>query len=159
MSAGFVVALALGVAVVVGSRFLVPALPLRAHAVGPTPAELALALLGLAGLGFHCGAMFFADARHQVLPFADGVAEDIRALGPASVAWYVVPAVLLVLALRRLPPAAVLVVVAALVAIGVTMYAGSPLQVHLAAIFAGVLLLTAVAAALVVRPVQGTARG
>jgi len=90
MSTGFVVALALGVAVVVGSRVLVPALPLRPHAVGLTPAELALALLGLAVLGFHCGAMFFADATQQVLPFADRVAEDIRALGPVSVVWYVV---------------------------------------------------------------------
>lgn len=70
MSTGFVVALALGVVVVMGSRALVPALPLRPHAVGLTPAELALGLLGLAVLGFHCGAMFFADATQQVLPFA-----------------------------------------------------------------------------------------
>lgn len=36
---------------------------------------------------------------------------------------------------------------------------GRPCRCNLAAIFAGVLLLTAVAAVLVVRPVQGTARG
>ena len=60
--------------------------------------------------------------------------------------WYVVPALLVVTGLRRLPSLALAGVVVALLAIGVTMYNGGPLDTHLIAIFSGVVVLAAVLA-------------
>lgn len=152
---GVVVSLALVVASVIGARFLLPGLPMRGRAVTLTWTEVAVTLYGLAVLTFHCGAMFFTEATQQ-MPGSDGLIEDIRALGGRSLVWYVVPALLVVLGLRRLPLLAVAAVSIALLAIGVTMYDGGSLETHLVAIFAGVVLLTATFAALVRPPGRGT---
>lgn len=107
--------------------------------------------VGLAGLAFHCGAMFFRRTV-ALLPGSVAVIGDIRALGTLSILWYVVPALLVVMALRSQHPAAVAVVVLALTAVAVTMYDGGSLQVHLAAIFTSVLVMAIVVAALVLPP-------
>ncbi len=151
VSTGFVVLLALAISIVVASRLSLRGLPLRDRAVTLTVAELALTLCGLAILTFHCGAMFFTAAT-QWIPGTDGAIEDIRALGTSSLVWYVLPALLVLLGLRRLPLLALIVVSVALLAIGVTMYDGGSLETHLVAIFAGVVSLTAVAAMLVRPP-------
>ena len=114
-------------------------------------AQAALGGVGLAGLAFHCGAMLFRETV-ALLPGSDLVSGDIRALGTLSIVWYVVPALLVVLALRPQHPAAVAVVVLALTGVAVTMYDGGPLQVHLTAIFLTVLVIAVVVAALVIPP-------
>ncbi len=154
VSTGFVITLALAVAAVLAARVLLPGLPMRGRAVTLTLAEVALTLFGLAVLTFHCGAMFFTDVAHWI-PGSDGVIEDIRALGTISLIWYVGSALLVMLGLRRLPVLAVAVVSVAVLAIGVTMYNGGPLETHLFAIFLGVVLLTAVMATLVRPPRRG----
>lgn len=151
MSTGFVVSLALAVAAVIAARSLLPGLPMRGRAVTLTLTEVALTLFGLAILAFHCVAMFFTDAARR-LPGSDGVIEDIRALGTLSFVWYLVPALVLLLGLRRLPPLAVAVVSVGLLGIGVTMYNGGSLETHLVAIFAGTMLLTATIATFVRPP-------
>lgn len=145
MSTGFVVSLAVVVVLVLTARLLLPGIPMRGSAVTLTLTEVALTLLGLATLAFHCGAMFFRAATER-LPGSEGAIEDIRALGATSIVWYVVPALLVMLGLRRLPWLALTMAVVALLAVGVTMYDGGPTDAHLAAIFVGVLSMTVVLA-------------
>lgn len=151
MSAGFTVTLVVAVAIPLAARLLLTGLPLMQRATTLTFVEVALWILGVVGLAFHCGAMFFRDTV-QHLPGMEVPVADIRALGPASVIWYVVPAVSVVLALRRLHAVWLLTVCLALVGIGVTMYDGGSLEAHLSAIFVGVVLLSALTATLVRLP-------
>ena len=101
-----------------------------------------LVLIGLVGLLFHCLAMF-ARPFAQGVPGAAALVSPINGLGPASVLLYALPAALVLLGLRRQwrpVPGAVLLV---LLAVGVTMYDGGPVQIHLAAIFTAVVVLAA----------------
>ena len=160
MSTRYVVALAVTVVAILTARFLVTALPLRRVAVRLTVTDTVLAALGVAGLVFHCGAMFFRSAA-EALPGADALVREIDALGTVSVVLYVVPAALVVLGLRRQTPVAVAAVVLALTAVGVTMYNGGPLDTHLTAIFVSIVTLAVIASALVLPPwrVPSDARG
>jgi hypothetical protein len=72
--------------------------------------------------------------------------------------WYVVPAVLMLAGLRRLHWSGVSAVSIALIAVGVTMYNGGPLNVHLATISTAVVVLALVAATLVLRPAGASGR-
>ncbi|HEV8056390.1 MAG TPA: hypothetical protein VGP51_07880 [Nocardioidaceae bacterium] len=125
--------------------------PLEGRATRLTVAEALLLLLGLAVLGFHCSAMFFPDAT-AAIPGTDGASSAIRALDVASMVWFVVPAGFVVLALRRLWWPALSAVVLGLAAVGVTMYDGGPLDVHLVTLFVTVALLALVASALLRPP-------
>ncbi len=116
-----------------------------------TVTDAALAAVGIAGLVFHCGAMFFRSGT-EALPGVDPLVRQIDALGTISVILYVVPAALVTLGLRRQTPLAVAAVVAALTAVGVTMYDGGPLDTHLTAIFVSIVTLAIVASALVLPP-------
>lgn len=150
MSNGYLVAMAAVVVMLFGARLVLAGLPLSQAA----PVSLADALLlvaGALGLAFHCLAMFFRDSVAW-LPGADGPIGDVRALGAASLLWYVVPAGLVLLGFRRQHPAAVALVVVALVAVGITMYNGGSVSTHLAAIFASVVVSAGVAASLVLPP-------
>lgn len=151
MSAVFVIGLATVVAVILGARYLLPALPLRGVARLVTVRDLLLSGAGVAGLALHCGAMFFPRLIEPV-PGAGGVMGDIRALGAASIIWYVVPAAMVLIGLRRQHPVALSTVALALMAVGVTMYDGGALQVHLTAIFVSVLALASTASLLVLPP-------
>lgn len=151
MSSWFVVSLTLVVAVVLGARLLVPALPLRTVAGRISVTDAVLGGLGVLGLAFHCLAMFFRRLV-EPLPGTDAAITDIRALGTASIVWYVVPAGLVLLGLRRGHRVALTVAALAFTAVGVTMYDGGSLDVHLAAIFASVVVLAVVVAALVLPP-------
>lgn len=153
MSTGYVLALGLVVATVLGARLLLTALPLAAAAVRLAVVEALLLLAGTLGLAFHCGAMFFRDLVDP-LPGARPAIEAVRELGTASIIWYVVPAGLVLLGLRRQHPAAVALVALALAAVGVTMYNGGPVSTHLAAIFTSVVVSAGVVA-LLVRPPWG----
>lgn len=151
MSTTFLVSLVVVVAAAFTARWASAALPLRRAAQPMSAAQAVMGAVGLSGLAFHCAAMFFRQAV-ALLPGSEAISDDIRALGTASVIWYVVPAVLVVLALRRQHPAAVALVALALTGVGVTMYNGGPLQVHLAAIFTSVLVIATVMALLVIPP-------
>lgn len=151
MSTGFLVSLVAVVLALLSARFLIAALPLRRAAVRLTVADLVLATFGMAGLIFHCLAMFFQSVV-KALPGTDPVVSGINALGTTSIVLYVVPAVLILLGLRRQPSIPWAVVALALTAVGVTMYNGGSLQVHLTAIFISVVLLAGNAAMLLQPP-------
>ena len=151
MSATFVVSLTLVVLALLAARLLHPALPLRGRATNLRFAEVALIVVGLTTLTFHCGAMFFTTLVAR-LPGTDAAIDAIRALGTASLLWYVVPACVVLSGLRRVHWGAFTVIGLALLAIGVTMYNGGPVEQHLLAIWFGVVLLAAVVATLVRPP-------
>lgn len=148
MPTSFVVSLAVVVVVALAARFVFAGLPLRRVAVPMTIVDLVLAVVGVAGLVFHCGAMFFPAIAHKV-PGTSGLIRQINAFGTASVACYVVPAALVLFALRRQHPLPLTIVSLALLAVGVTMYDGGSLHRHLTTIFVAVLVLACVTSTLV----------
>jgi hypothetical protein len=150
MSSTFLLTLGAVVALLFGLRLLLP-LPVRDRAVRLGFVDAGVLVAGSLLLAFHCIAMFFVSLAERV-PGTDSVIQDIRALGTASVVWYVVPAVAVLLALRRLHWSAIGVAALALLWIGVTMYNGGPLDQHLVAIWVGVVLLAAVLATLAMPP-------
>lgn len=127
-------------------RLTLPGLPLRRHAVRTGPVDLTLLVLGMLGLVLHCTAMF---ARPLVDWIPGPAVDQIAQLGIASIIWYVVPALLVAVGLRRQRLAVQAVVAVLLLAVGITMYNSGPLAVHLAAIFALVVALAAVNATLI----------
>ena len=151
VSHSFVATLIVTVAIILGSRFVLVGLPLRRFAAPMTASGTALSAIGVAGLTFHCGAMFYRDTVEHV----PGTLSAIRAvdtMGTASRLWFIVSAILLVIGLRRQHLVVGLAVVAALAAVGVTMYDHGPLRTHLNAIFVAVVIVAAVGAALVLPP-------
>ncbi len=154
MSSTFLVTLGVAVAILFGLRFLLPALPMRGHAVRLRFVDAAALAVGLLLLAFHCFAMFFTSLAERVPGTATAI-QDIRALGTASVIWYVVPAIAVLLGLRRLHWVPLGVAALALLSIGITMYNGGPLDQHLATIWVGVVLLAATLATLVKPPRTG----
>ena len=151
VSTPFVLSLLVVVALILGVRFSLPALPSRRHARRVTAADALLVGFGVAGLALHCGAMFFQSVV-DALPGTGAVISDINALGTASVVLYAVPAALVVLGLRRQHPAAPAAAALALTAVGVTMYDGGSLSTHLTAIFLSGVVLAVIASALVLPP-------
>lgn len=132
-----------------GSARLVARRPLwpgRSSAI--RPAELALAGVSVLVLVFHCAAMFFAPWI-DVVPFLEAPAAAVRALGPVSQAAYWLPALGAVVALRRVWPPALGLLVVTLAGVGVTMFWWFELTTHLAWIAAAVLTLAAIFSALV----------
>jgi len=116
--------------------------------------ECAVAIAALLALGFHCAAMFFSPVVDAV-PGLQGPANAIRALGPVSQIAYWAPAVIVVIALRRVWLPAIAAESAALLVVGITMFGPFALAIHLATIAAAVAVTVALGVALV-RP--GSAR-
>ncbi len=157
MSTSFVLSLIAVVAIVLCARLVLGGLPLSNFAKRLSVGDAVMSGIGLLGLAFHCGAMFFTGLV-KAIPGAQGPVETINALDTASIVWYVVPAVLVLAGLRRLHWSGVVAVSLALIAVGVTRYNGGPLDVHLATIFAAVVVLALVAATLVLPPTVGSGR-
>jgi hypothetical protein len=151
VSRGFVTWLALAVVVIVASRYVFVGLPLRRIAVRVTVTDAAFISVGLVGLAFHCGAMFFRNTAQRI-PGSHSAIRAIDAMGTASRVWFIVPAILVVIGLRRQYPLALLAVAAALATVGATMYDHGPLRTHLTAIFLAVVIHAVVAATLVLPP-------
>jgi len=124
---------------------------MRRVAVRITRVPAVLADIGIVGLVLHCGAMFFPSVVGEP-PGTHRVIGAINALGAVSRIWYIAAAVLVLIGLQPQHVVARVIVALALVAVGVTMYGGGPLRTHLVAIFAAVVVLAGVAAALVVSP-------
>lgn len=158
MSAGFVQTLAAVVVVVLGARVLAAGLPLRRAARRMSGADAGLLVVGIAGLAFHCAAMFFRS-RVLAVPGTTAAVNMINSLGTGSIVWYVVSAALAVAGLRRQHRAAVFAAGLALAAVGVTMYDGGPLNAHLASIFATAVVLAGIAAVLILPPWRSRAPG
>ena len=118
------------------------------------PADVVLSVLGVLGLAFHCGAMFYRPTILSV-PGTETAVAEINALGAVSIVAFVVPAALLIVGLRRISSLGLMLIVLALAAVGTTMYDAGPLAAHLAAIFATVMLLALCAATLIGRPQTG----
>lgn len=104
--------------------------------------------LGVVGLVAHCVAMFFTDGARSV-PGAGGYVDGVNGMGITSMVLYAVPALLVVAGLWPVARWALATVVALLVAVGVTMYNGGPLTVHLTTILLVVIALATTMAALV----------
>jgi len=126
-------------------------LPLAPLAYRLRPVESLLAVGALIALGFHCSAMFF-PAEVEALPGLEGPAEAVADLGTASQLAYWLPAVVLVVGVRRVWRSALVALTAVLVVVGVTMFWSFGLSAHLAAIAAAVAITVAIAAGLVRTP-------
>jgi len=146
----YLVALGLSVASLLGARLFLHGLPWRRHVVMLKFGETVVLGVGLLLLAFHCVAMFFTSTVERV-PGTGAAISDIRALGTVSFIWYAVPALLVLLGLRRLHWAALVVVLVALLLVAVTMYNGGPLNQHLLTIFVAVVSMAATLAT-VARP-------
>lgn len=132
-----------------------PLWPRRASGIRPW--ELAAAAVMVAALVFHCAAMFFAGWVDAV-PFAEQPAAAVRDLDSlASQVAYWVPAIGLVIALRRVWPPALGLLVVALAGVGYTMFVPHSLTTHLAWIAAATIALVSIGAGLVSRARRGAA--
>lgn len=87
-----------------------------------------------------------------LVPGTDAAVSQINAMGTASITWYIVPSVLLLIGLRYQHPAGLVALTIALLAVGVTMYNGAALATHLNTIFASVLVLAGVVSLLILPP-------
>lgn len=135
-------------------RFSVSALPPRGLARPLRPVDGVIALVGVLGLVGHCGAMFY-PAVIGLIPGARVYMRVVNAMGTTSVVLYVVPAVMIMIGLRRQHPAAVVLLAASVLGVGITMYDGGSLNVHLTAISIAELVLALFAALLIARAGQG----
>lgn len=134
----YVISLFVVVVAVVASRLLLS--PVRAsRSRRASRPDAVLVLLGWVGLTIHCSAMFDRSAVEWI-PGTDSLVEIINAMSTASVVAFTVPAVLLLIGLRRARSRLLGCVFAALAAVGVTMYNGGSLDTHLTAIFVAIVL-------------------
>ncbi len=133
------------------ARVVLPGIPLKQYARTSPWSGIALIILGAIGLVLHCVAMFYRGLI-EAIPGTGGYVQAVNGMGGASIALFVIPAVLALVGLRRQQPLALAVVTITLVAVGITMYDGGPLQVHLAAITAAAIALALTTALLVRRP-------
>lgn len=139
MSPEYVVSLALIVLGLVALR-LIGLFPVLAAARPLTRVDALVAFLGALALVYHCTSMFF-PALGRAVPGGPALVPVINGLGAGSAVLYVIAAVVLLVGIRRLHPLAVAVDAVALVVVGVTMYDGGPVAVHLAAIAVAVVAL------------------
>ncbi|MEO5779261.1 MAG: hypothetical protein ABIO34_01740 [Arthrobacter oryzae] len=154
MSNEFVLSLA-GIAVLLFLvRLLVPAVPPAWLARRITTGELALTVVGLVGLILHCGAMFF-ESVVAAIPGTGPAIGQINGMGTASMVWFAVPSVLLLVGLRRQLPVALAVLAFALLAVGITMFNGAALATHLVTIYAAAVVIAGIMFVLVLPPWSG----
>ena len=113
--------------------------------------DLVVALVAFLALGFHCAAMFFPSV--VAAPGTDGAARAVRELGAASQVAYWVPAVLLLVALRRAWAPLLFAETVVLLAVGGTMFWDFGLPAHLIAIAGSVATTVAVLTTMTTRPV------
>ncbi len=137
------------VVVALALRIVLRQLPLRAASAIGVGRATALGV-GVLGLVAHCAAMFFTSVARAV-PGSGGYVDGVNGMGRTSMVLYAVPALLVVAGLWRVPRPVLAVVAVLFVVVGVTMYDGGPLTVHLTAILLVVTALAATVAALVGR--------
>jgi hypothetical protein len=151
VSAGFSITLAVSVLLILLARFVVPQLPVKSRAVRLSLPDAALVGVGVLGLLFHCTAMF----SRQIYEGASAIKPLVglvNSMGVVSVVLFVLPAVLILIGLRRQQRGALAVLSLTLIAVGVTMYVDGPLQLHLTAIFAATIVLAVLVSLFVLAP-------
>ncbi len=151
MTTGFSITLAVVAVLVLLARFVVPQLPVKSRAARLSSVDAALLGVGVLGLVFHCTAMFsrrIYDGAAVLRPLVGAV----NSMGVASVVLFVVPALLILIGLRRQQRGALAALSLTLIAVGVTMYVRGPLPLHLAAIFAATIALAALVSLFVLPP-------
>src|SRR5450755_3370799 len=151
MSGEYLAGLGLVVSVLLGARVVLASMPLHGLARSVTWSDAVVGVAGVLGLVVHCEAMFVPTAI-GVFPGSGAAIRQINAMGTGSVTWYVVAALLVLAGLRHQVGFALALVGLALVAVGVTMYDGGSLPVHLLAIFLSVTILSGVVAFLAQPP-------
>lgn len=142
MTEAYLLALIGTLLLLVAIRIVVPGLPVQRWTRPIRRLDALLVLVGDVGLVLHCAAMF-ARPFAMGIPGVSALVPAVNALGTTSLLLYIAPAALVLVGLRRLWPPVPAVVLIPLVAVGVTMYDGGPLRVHLAAISVAVVLLAA----------------
>lgn len=141
MPTSFVLALATVVVVLLLARLTVRSLPSMTWARPIRPRDAAAVGLGVIGLILHCAAMFNQPLIGN-LPGVERYVIAVNGLGGVSIALFVAPGCLLLAGLHAQRRPVLVLLVASLLAVGITMYDGGSLGVHLACIFASVVLLS-----------------
>ncbi|WP_026531532.1 hypothetical protein [Arthrobacter sp. H41] len=100
MSVSFVLTLTGIAAALLVLRLVVPGLPAARVARRLTSLDLGLTVVGVLGLILHCASMFFRPLV-AAIPGSASVISQINSMGTASMIWYTVPAVLILVGLRR----------------------------------------------------------
>jgi len=139
------------------ARLVVPQLPLAGHSVRLSWVDAVLLLCGVVGLAFHCAAMFYRPLFGGIGPLGPLV-DMVNEMNVASIILFVVPALLVLIGLRRHYRVSLAVLTLSLLVVGVTMYAGTPLNVHLGTIFVAVVALVGHVALFVIPPWQRAAQ-
>jgi hypothetical protein len=100
VSTAYLASLGLSMTAIFASRLLLRWVPLRNVATRISIFDAVVLILGLLGLGLHCGAMFF---RSQFRSFPGGhlVIRSVDPLGTTSIVWFAITAVLVLFGLRR----------------------------------------------------------
>jgi hypothetical protein len=132
-----------------------PFLPGRA--VGLSSLARTVAVVSAAALVFHCAAMFFTPWVNAI-GWLRPLAAEVNAMGVASQVAYGAPAVLLLLAWRRVWWPGLVLMAVTLVGVGVTMYWPYALVVHLAWLAAVIVAGVFVGAALTGPRARGTVK-
>ncbi|RJT76926.1 hypothetical protein D6T63_15820 [Arthrobacter cheniae] len=101
-----------------------------------------MTVVGVLGLILHCASMFFRPVV-AAIPGSGSVISQINSMGTASMIWYTVPALLVLVGLRRQQWIALILLAGSLLAVGVTMYNGTVLSTHLDTIFAAGVMIAA----------------
>lgn len=135
MSTSFVLTLSAVASLLLILRLAVPFLPLKRVTRRLTPLDLALTVVGVLGLILHCASMFFRSAV-AAIPGSGSVIDQINSMGTASMIWYAVPALMVLMGLRRQHWIALILLAVSLLAVGITMYNGTAVSTHLVTIFA-----------------------
>lgn len=132
-------------------RTLSGRLPLKRVARNSTWPDVSMLAIGVLGLVLHCVSMFYRGLLAAVPGTGDYI-HAVNSMGVASIVLYALPAVLVLIALRRQQMLALIFVVATLVAVGVTMYNGGLLNIHLVTIVAATVAISGTVALLMRRP-------
>ena len=151
MTAGFSITLAVSALLILLARFVMPQIPIKSRAVRLSVPNAALVGVGVVGLLFHCTAMF-SQQIYKGAPTLTPLVGLVNSMGVVSVVLFMVPAVFILIGLRRQQRGALAVLGLALVAVGGTMYVGGALQLHLAAIFAATVVLAVLISLFVLPP-------
>ena len=85
---GFVASLIATVVIIFVSRLILTGLPLRRFATSVTVGESALITVGIAGLTFHCVAMFDRSTVEEI-PGTMSASKAVNAMGTVSRLWFI----------------------------------------------------------------------
>ncbi|MBG6226451.1 uncharacterized membrane protein YciS (DUF1049 family) [Arthrobacter sp. CAN_A2] len=155
MSASFVLTLLGVAAALLIFRLVVPGLPATGITRRLSTLDLTLTVVGVLGLILHCASMFFRPIV-AAIPGSSSVISQINSMGTESMIWFAIPALLVLIGLRRQHWVALILLTGSLLAVGVTMYNGTALSTHLDTIFAAGVIIAATVFLLSTPPWQRT---